>query len=122
MLITRTSMLTGKVATLDLPVTVEQLAEYETGAFLQDVFRHLPPPERKRPEMHVRIDKPRHHDPVLKLDDPRRSVAQRREVLVGPGADGQNPAPADCHAPPPRPLLIKRHHEATGFHHVEHRL
>ena len=47
MLITRTSMLTGKVATLDLPVTVEQLAEYEAGAFLQDVFRHLPPPERE---------------------------------------------------------------------------
>ena len=47
MLITRTSMLTGKVAILDLPVTVEQLAEYETGAFLQDVFRHLPPPERE---------------------------------------------------------------------------
>ena len=47
MRITRTSMLTGKIATLDLPVTVEQLAEYETGAFLQDVFRHLPPPERE---------------------------------------------------------------------------
>jgi hypothetical protein len=40
-------MLTGKVATLDLHVTVEQLAEYETGAFLQEVFRHLPPPERE---------------------------------------------------------------------------
>lgn len=47
MQITRTSMLTGKTNTLDLPVTVEQLAEYEAGAFLQDVFRHLPPPERE---------------------------------------------------------------------------
>ena len=47
MQITRTSMLTGKTNTLDLSVTVEQLAEYEAGAFLQDVFRHLPPPERE---------------------------------------------------------------------------
>ena len=47
MLITRTSMLTHKTHTMDLPVTVEQLAEYEAGGFPQDVFRHLPPPERE---------------------------------------------------------------------------
>ena len=47
MLISRTSMLTHKTHTMDLPVTVEQLAEYEAGGFPQDVFRHLPPPERE---------------------------------------------------------------------------
>lgn len=47
MLITRTSMLSHETHTLDLPVTEEQLAAYEAGGFLQDVFRHLPPPLRE---------------------------------------------------------------------------
>lgn len=32
---------------MDLPVTAEQLAAYAAGGFPQDVFRHLPPPERE---------------------------------------------------------------------------
>lgn len=47
MLITRTSMLSHETHTLDLPVTEEQLAAYAAGGFLQDVFRHLPPPLRE---------------------------------------------------------------------------
>jgi hypothetical protein len=47
MKITRTSIITGKVQTLNLPVTQEQLRAYERGALLQDAFPHLAPPERK---------------------------------------------------------------------------
>ena len=47
MLITRTSLLSGKTHTLDLDVTPEQLSAYQAGGFVQQVFRHLPPPERE---------------------------------------------------------------------------
>ena len=45
--ITRTSQVSGKEHTLDLPVTPEQMAAYEAGALLQDAFPHLPAPERE---------------------------------------------------------------------------
>lgn len=47
MLVTRTSMFTGKVHTLDLPVTQAQLDVYKSGVFLQDAFPHLPPEHRE---------------------------------------------------------------------------
>lgn len=45
--ITRTSIVTGITRVLDLPVTLEQLAEYSAGALLQDAFPHLSPDERE---------------------------------------------------------------------------
>jgi hypothetical protein len=45
--ITRKSMVSGEVHTLDLPVTAEQMAAYEVGALLQDAFPNLAPPERE---------------------------------------------------------------------------
>ena len=47
MKITRTSMITKKEHTLDLPVTAEQMAAYEAGALLQDAFPNLSPPVRE---------------------------------------------------------------------------
>jgi hypothetical protein len=47
MKITRTSIITAKVQTLDLPITDEQLRAYEQGALLQDAFPQLAPPERE---------------------------------------------------------------------------
>lgn len=46
--ITRTSSLTGKTNTLELSVTKEQLALYESGSILlQSAFPNLTPPERE---------------------------------------------------------------------------
>lgn len=45
--ITRTSMLSGKVNTLDIPATLEQFAAYEAGALIQDAFPNLTPDERE---------------------------------------------------------------------------
>lgn len=46
--VTRTSTLTKKTNTLELPITREQLALYEAGEVLiQDVFPHLSAPERE---------------------------------------------------------------------------
>ena len=47
MLITRTSMISGKTCTLDLPITDQQLADCAAGGSLQDVFGHLPPAQRE---------------------------------------------------------------------------
>lgn len=47
MKITRTSFLSGVVATLDLDVTNEQLESYRNGALAQHVFLDLAPPERE---------------------------------------------------------------------------
>lgn len=46
--VTRTSMLTGKTATLDLPITRQQLGAYLSGnVLLQDAFPELAPPLRE---------------------------------------------------------------------------
>ena len=47
MKITRTSLVTGKIHTRDLPITEAQLAAYESGVLLQDAFPHLSPPDRE---------------------------------------------------------------------------
>jgi hypothetical protein len=47
MKITKKSQITGKVHTMDLDVTQEQLDHYESGAHIQDAFPHLPAPERE---------------------------------------------------------------------------
>ena len=46
--ITRVSMLTRESHTLDLDVTIEQIARYMAGGILlQDAFPQLTPPERE---------------------------------------------------------------------------
>ena len=45
--ITRTSPFTGKVNTLDLPVTQAQLDKWEQGARIQDVFPTLTAGQRE---------------------------------------------------------------------------
>lgn len=45
--ITRTSMFTGKIHTLDLPVTQAQIDLWEGGLYAQDAFPHLSPDERE---------------------------------------------------------------------------
>lgn len=46
--ITRTSMISGKTRTLDLPVTAEQMAAFESGRMLiQDAFPHLSADDRE---------------------------------------------------------------------------
>ena len=47
MKITRKSLTSGQVHTIDLPVTDEQLRAYEEGALLQDAFPHLSPADRE---------------------------------------------------------------------------
>lgn len=49
MLITRESMCTGEVHTLDIPVTAEQLLFWELNpnALIQDVFPNLTPSQRE---------------------------------------------------------------------------
>ena len=46
-LITRVSMLSGTIATLDLDVTSEQLESHRNGELAQNAFPHLSPPERE---------------------------------------------------------------------------
>ena len=47
MKITRRSHLTGKVHTMDLPVTGEQLIHVEQGEVIQSVLGHLTPGQRE---------------------------------------------------------------------------
>lgn len=47
MKIERVDPYTGKLNTLDLNVTKEQLARYANGTLLQDAFPHLTPTERE---------------------------------------------------------------------------
>lgn len=48
MLVTRKSIMTGDTHSIDLPVTQEQLDQYETGYFLiQDVFPQLDAAQRE---------------------------------------------------------------------------
>lgn len=49
--VSRTSTLSGKVTTMDLNVTTEQLERfndrYRTGEYVQNIFSDLPAPERE---------------------------------------------------------------------------
>ena len=45
--ITRTSILTGIERTQDIPVTQEQLTEWEGGKLIQDVMPELTPSQRE---------------------------------------------------------------------------
>ena len=47
MKITRTSPLTGRELTLDLPITPAEIRAYEQGALLQDAFPNLSPGQRE---------------------------------------------------------------------------
>jgi hypothetical protein len=48
MIVTRTSRFTGKVSTMDLPITQEQLTRYDTGSEpVQMVFPHLSMSQRE---------------------------------------------------------------------------
>ncbi|GGA64608.1 hypothetical protein [Pelagibacterium lentulum] len=47
MKIKRTSMLSGKERTMDLPVTDEQFAKFEAGALIQDAFPNLTDSQRE---------------------------------------------------------------------------
>ena len=48
MIITKESCLTGKMNTMDLPVTEEAIRDWvETGVLLQNAFPHLTPAERE---------------------------------------------------------------------------
>jgi hypothetical protein len=41
MLITKTSVITGKENTMNLPITQEQLQQWQLGGLVQDVFPNL---------------------------------------------------------------------------------
>ena len=47
MKITKTSMFSGKVHTVDLPITQEELDRWEGGELIQVVFPHLSPDQRE---------------------------------------------------------------------------
>ena len=47
MKITRKSPYTGKVTTMDLNITEEQIHDYESGKLLQEAFPQLTPDERE---------------------------------------------------------------------------
>lgn len=47
MKITRTSPFSGQVNTLDIPVTSEQITEWQNGKLIQDAMPNLTPDERE---------------------------------------------------------------------------
>ena len=47
MKITKTSVITGKVNTMDLDVTLQELSAWEHGALIQNVMPHLTASERE---------------------------------------------------------------------------
>jgi len=47
MKITRKSMLTGLTHTLDIPVTEEQIADWQAGSFIQDAMPDISPDDRE---------------------------------------------------------------------------
>jgi len=47
MLITRTSVTTGKTTTMDLDITEEQVSRWENGELIQNVMPHLSMEERE---------------------------------------------------------------------------
>jgi hypothetical protein len=47
MIVTRKSMISGKIWQMDLPITNEQVAAYDSGVLLQDAFPNLSNVERE---------------------------------------------------------------------------
>lgn len=47
MQITRTSIMSGKTHTMDIPVTRDMLIQWEAGVLIQDAMPHLSPDERE---------------------------------------------------------------------------
>lgn len=47
MKITRRSPFSGKIHTMDLPITNEQIADYNSGTLIQHAFPHLSSDERE---------------------------------------------------------------------------
>ena len=47
MIITRKSPISGKVNSLDLPITNEQVAAWQAGTYIQNAFPNLTPDERE---------------------------------------------------------------------------
>lgn len=47
MTITRTSMFSGKVRSMDLPITEAQILSYQNGELIQKAFPNLSPAERE---------------------------------------------------------------------------
>ena len=47
MIITRTSMLSGELTSQDIPVTVEQIKEWENGELIQYAMPNLTPDQRE---------------------------------------------------------------------------
>lgn len=47
MKITRTSIMTGITRTIDLDITLEQIADWRAGTVAQDAFPHLSPAQRE---------------------------------------------------------------------------
>jgi hypothetical protein len=47
MKVKRKSPLTGKSHEMDLPITAEQIGNYNRGAMIQDAFPHLTPSQRE---------------------------------------------------------------------------
>ena len=47
MIISRVSPFTGKVNTMDLPITEEQIERWKRGAYAQDVWPDLTPSQRE---------------------------------------------------------------------------
>jgi hypothetical protein len=47
MIITRQSPISGKIHSLDLDITEEQVAAWQAGAYIQNAFPNLSPDERE---------------------------------------------------------------------------
>lgn len=47
MIITRKSPISGKIHSLDLDITEEQVAAWQAGAYIQNAFPNLSPDERE---------------------------------------------------------------------------
>ena len=47
MLITRTSPFSGKILTMALPITEEQMEKYHQGVYIQHAFPNLTPAQRE---------------------------------------------------------------------------
>lgn len=47
MIVTRTSIMSGKAHQMDLPITQAQIAAYNRGTLVQDAFPNLSPEERE---------------------------------------------------------------------------
>ena len=76
--ITRTSLVSGKVHTLELAVTEEQLRAYEQRMFLQDAFPKLSPPEREFIKTGITPDEWQSEVLGIKAKDDEPSIARTK--------------------------------------------